>query len=52
MAAFGGNFGFQGVTGFAVREGSMTDSGLQGFLIITLFFTNLVTMFFLVRGKR
>jgi hypothetical protein len=49
IAGYSGNIG-QGITGYAVYEdGKMTPMGGQSLAIVVLFFTNLVTLFFLVR---
>jgi hypothetical protein len=50
-AGYSGNLGFTAVTGNAVNEdGSVTPLGIQTIAILILFFTNLVTLFFLVRA--
>ena len=50
MAGYSGSFGFNAVTGFAVNEnGASTPLGAQAIAILVLFFTNIVTMFFLIR---
>lgn len=49
IAGYSGSFGTT-ITGFAVKEnGSATSIGVQSVAILFLFFTNLVTLFFLVR---
>ena len=49
IAGYSGTFG-NTITGYAVSEnGETTPIGLQGIAILMLFFTNLVTLFFLVR---
>lgn len=49
VAGYSGSFG-TAITGFAVKEnGAATPIGMQSVAILFLFFTNLVTLFFLVR---
>jgi hypothetical protein len=49
IAGYSGDFGSV-MTGFAVSEnGKASPVGLQSIAILFLFFTNLVTLFFLVR---
>ena len=48
VAGYSGSF--NAITGFAVSENPTPDAmNLQGLIIVVLFFTNLVTMFFLIR---
>lgn len=50
IAGYAGNFGLITITGNAVNEsGSTTPLGAQAIAILILFFTNIVTIFFLVR---
>ena len=50
IAGYSGSFGFETITGYAVSEnGSTTPLGAQAVAILILFFTNIVTMFFLIR---
>ena len=50
IASYSGSFGFGDVTGLAVaKDGSPTPLGVQSIAILVLFFTNLVTLFFLIR---
>jgi hypothetical protein len=50
MAGYSGDFG-SAVTGYAIynKDGSASPMGLQSVIILVLFFTNLISMFFLVR---
>lgn len=50
VAGYSGSFGISLITGSAVNEsGQATSVGLQGLMILILFFTNIVTLFFLIR---
>ena len=50
MAGYSGSFGLTAITGNVVKEsGATTPLGAQAMAIMILFFTNIVTMFFLVR---
>ncbi len=50
IGAFSGSFGFDAITGYAVKEdGTPTPLGIQSIAILILFFTNIVTLFFLTR---
>ena len=52
IAGYSGSLGFDVITGNAVAEnGKATSVGIQGLMILVLFFTNLVTLFFLIREK-
>ncbi|MCK5283655.1 MAG: hypothetical protein KAK00_09705 [Nanoarchaeota archaeon] len=52
MAGYSGSLGIETITGFAVMEdGTPTPMGAQSIAILILFFTNLVTMFFLIRER-
>jgi len=50
VAGYSGSFGVSLITGSAINEsGQATPVGLQGIMILILFFTNIVTLFFLIR---
>jgi hypothetical protein len=50
IAGYSGNLGISAITGNVVNEsGTMTGVGVQSLIIVVLFFTNLVTLFFLTR---
>ena len=50
VAGYSGSFGMSPITGYAVNEnGTATPLGVQAIAILVLFFTNIVTMFFLIR---
>ncbi len=52
IAGYSGSLGIQGISGFAVKEdGSASALGVQSIAIMMLLFTNIVTMFFLIREK-
>jgi hypothetical protein len=51
-AGYSGSLGVDVITGYSVLEdGSASPFGVQSFIIMLLFFTNIVTMFFLLREK-
>ncbi len=50
MAGYSGSLGVNDITGFAVaQDGRPTSVGLQAMIIVILFFTNLLTLFFYIR---
>lgn len=50
IAGYSGSLGFTAITGNVVNEdGSPTSLGAQAMAILILFFTNIVTLFFLIR---
>ena len=52
VANFSGNLGVSALTGYAVNEnGTATPIGVQGIMLLVLFFTNIVTLYFLAREK-
>lgn len=52
LAGFSGSLGFLGVTGNVVanENGVTVSSGAQNIAILILFFSNIVTLFFLIRA--
>ena len=51
IAGFSGGFGVNLITGYAVDEsGQATNVGLLGMMVLVLFFTNIITLFFLIRS--
>jgi len=49
LGAFSGSWGFSGLTGYAIFNGQATQLGAQSIAILILFFSNIVSIFFLVR---